>query len=65
MIAPTDAIDIIERILKSYRHDDILEKDPDPICALMDIHSILEHTENGLQKERPMNLSETEQEKGK
>jgi hypothetical protein len=65
MIAPTDAIDIIERILKSYRHDDILDKDPDPICALMDMHSILENTENGLDETCPMHLSNTEQEKGK
>ena len=63
MIAPTDAIDIIERILKSYRHDDILEKDPDPICALMDMHSILEHTENGLQSIQ--SICDEEMEKGK
>jgi|TARA_R110002124_G_scaffold283965_1_gene460588 hypothetical protein len=63
MIAPTDAIDIIERILKSYRHDDILEKDPDPICALMDMHSILEHTENGLQSIQ--SICDEEIEKGK
>ena len=65
MIAPTDGMDIIERIIKSYRHDDLMDKCPDPVCALMDIHSILEHTENALQGECPMNLSETEQEKGK
>ncbi len=63
MIAPTDAIDIIERILKSYRHDDILDKDPDPICALMDMHSILEHTENGLQSIQ--SICDEEMEKGK
>ena len=63
MIAPTDAIDIIERILKSYRHDDFLDKDPDPICALMDMHSILEHTENGLQSIQ--SICDEEMEKGK
>lgn len=58
-------MDIIERIIKSYRHDEIMDKCPDPVCALMDIHSILIHTEYVLQGECPMNLSETEQEKGK
>jgi hypothetical protein len=65
LIAPTDSIDIIERILKSYRHDDILDKDPDPICALMDIHCILAHSENGLDECEAMHLSDKEQQKGK
>ena len=67
MIAPTDSIDIIERIVKSYRYDSINDKDPDPICALMDIHDILAHSENGLEEEckHAMHLSDKEQQKGK
>ena len=70
MIAPTDSIDIIERIVKSYRFDSINDKDPDPICALMDIHDILAHSENGfteseLESKNAMHLSDKEQQKGK
>ena len=67
MIAPTDSIDIIERIVKSYRFDFINDNNPDPICVLMDIHDILAHSDNGLEDEckHPMHLSDTEQQKGK
>jgi hypothetical protein len=47
MICPTDTIDLIERIIKSYRYDqDVLENDPDPVCAIMDMHDIMAHTDS-------------------
>jgi len=67
LILPHDSIDIIERIVKSYRYDFDNEKDPDPICVLMDIHDILAHSDNGLELEceHAMHLSDKEQQKGK
>jgi len=48
MIAPSDAMDIVERIVKSYRYDLNKDDEPDPICALMDIHDILVHSDKGI-----------------
>jgi hypothetical protein len=41
-------MDIVERIVKSYRYDMNKDEEPDPICALMDIHDILVHSDNGI-----------------
>jgi hypothetical protein len=48
-LTPHDSIDIIERILKSYRYDyekeiDNEDEEPSPLTVLMDIKQILHNT---------------------
>jgi len=48
-LTPHDSIDIIERIIKSYRYDyekeiDNEDEEPSPLTVLMDIKQILHNT---------------------